>query len=161
MRDAVPSVGLLAMAMVMSACASSSSPGAASASGSVVAVSSPAVSSPAVGSASPVQVSSSAAGSASSIPVSSPAHACPAVAGWPSGSTSSTPSGRLFVAGSPTLATLCQYVLFTTDGSSQPPPVLVQITGATLTSLVPSLNALHRSHPDQSGPVVERARPDQ
>jgi len=142
MRGAVPSAGLLAMAMVISACASPSSPAAASAFGSVVAVSSPAVSSPAAGSASSVHVSSPAAGFASSIPVSSPAPACPAVAGWPTESTSAAPGSPLFVAGSPTLATLCQYVLFTTDGSSPPPPVLVQITGASLTRLVASLNAL-------------------
>jgi hypothetical protein len=126
MRRVAPLVGLLASAVAMSvsACASSNSPGAASASGSVVAVSSP------------------AAGSGSTVQVSSPAPGCPPVAGGPSGSRSSAPPGQLFVVGSPTVATLCQYVSFTADGSSPPPPVLVQITGTALTELIASLNAL-------------------
>jgi hypothetical protein len=126
MRPVVPSVGLVALAVAMSvsACVSSSSRGSAAASGSIVAASSP------------------AAASASAIQASSPAPACLAVAGWANGSRSPAAAGQLFVAGSPTQATLCQYVLYTTDGSSLPPPVLVQIAGHTLTDLVASLNAL-------------------
>ena len=124
MRSAVASVGLLVMVLVASSCASSKSPGTAAASGPVVAVSSP------VG------------GSASSIPVSSPAPGCPSVAGGSSGPSSSGPDGQLFVAGSPTLATLCQSVPFTADGGSPPAPVLVQIIGPVLTKLIASLNGL-------------------
>ena len=126
MRPVVPLVGLVALAVAMSvsACASSGSAESALGSGSVVAASSP------------------AAGSASTVQVSSPAPGCPPVAGGPSGSRSPARPGPLFVAGSPTLATLCQYVPFTADGSSPPPPVLVQITGTALTELIASLNAL-------------------
>ncbi len=126
MRRVVPLVGLVALAVAMpvSACASSGSAESALGSGSVVAASSP------------------AAGSAPTVQVSSPAPGCPPVAGGPSGSRSPAPPGQLFVAGSPTLATLCQYVPFTVDGSSPPPPVLVQITGTALTELIASLNAL-------------------
>ena len=148
MRPVVPTVGLLivAAALTVSSCASSGSANSAAASESVVAVSSPAA-----GSASTIQVSSSA----STVQVSSPAAACPPVAGWPSGSRSPAPAGQLFVAGSPTLATLCQYVLFTADGSSLPPPVSAQISGPTLTDLVASLNTLvpTRDEPPCPGPL--------
>jgi hypothetical protein len=135
MRPVVPTVGLLIVvaAMTVSSCASSGSANSAAASESVVAVSSPAA-----GSASTIQVSSSA----STVQVSSPAPACPAVAGWPSVSRSPAAADQLFVAGAPTLATLCQYMTFTANGSSLPPPVLVQISGPALTDLVASLNAL-------------------
>jgi hypothetical protein len=130
MRRVVPSVGLVALAVAMSvsACASSSSRGSAVAAGSDVAALSPAA--------------GSASASASATEVSSPARACPAVAAWPSHSRSPGAAGQLFVESSPTQATLCHYVLYTTDGSSLPPPGLVQITGPTLTNLVGSLNAL-------------------
>lgn len=139
MRPAAPTVGLLivAAALTVSSCASSGSANSAAASESVVAASSP------------------AAGSASTFQVSSPAAACPPVAGWPSGSRSPTPNGQRFVAGSATLATLCQYVLFTADGSSLPPPVSAQISGPTLTDLVASLNALvpTKDEPPCPGPL--------
>ena len=148
MRPVVPAVGLLivAAALTVSSCASSGSANSAAASESVVAVSSPAA-----GSASTTQVSSSA----STVQVSSPAAACPPVAGWPSGSRSPAPNGQLFVAGSPTLATLCLYVLFTADGSSLPPPVSAQISGPTLTDLVASLNELvpTKDEPPCPGPL--------
>ena len=123
MRGAVASVGLMAMVLVTWSCASSKSPGTAAASGPVVAA------------------SSHAGGSASSIPVSS-APGCPSVAGRSSGPSSSGPDGQLFVAGSPTLTTLCQSVPFTADGGSPAAPVLVQITGPVLAKLIASLNAL-------------------
>jgi hypothetical protein len=126
MRPIVPSVVLVLVAMTISSCASANSLGSALSSGSASAASSPAA-----GSA-----------SASSIAVSSPAPACPAVAGRPSVSRSPAAADQLFVAGTPTLATLCQYVTFTANGSSMPPPVLVQISGPALTDLVASLNAL-------------------
>ena len=126
MRRIVPSVVLVVVAITISSCASSGSAANAAGSGSVVVASSPAA-----GSA-----------SASPIPVRSAAPACPPVAGWPSGSRSPAPAGQLFVAGNPSWATLCQYVLYTADGSSLPPPMLVQITGTALTELIASLNAL-------------------
>lgn len=139
MRPVVPSVGLLvvAAAMAVSSCAASGSAKSAAASGSVLAVSSPAT------------------GSASTVQVSSPASACPAVAGWPSGSRSPAPSDQLFVAGYPSWATLCQYVLYTTDGSSLPPPMLVQIAGPALTNLIGLLNALvpTKDEPPCPGPA--------
>jgi len=130
MRRVVPLVGLVALAVTMSvsACASSGSAERALGSGSVVVASSPAAGS---ASASPIQVGSAPA-----------APACPPAAGWPSGSRSPAPAGQLFVAGNPSSATLCQYVLYTLDGSSPPPPMLVQITGTALAELVASLNAL-------------------
>jgi hypothetical protein len=124
-RIVPPVVLVVVVAMTISSCASSGFAANAAGSGSVVA------SSPAAGSA-----------SASPMRVSSSAPACPPAAGWPSGSRSPAPSGQLFVAGNPSSATLCQYVLYTADGSSPPPPMLVQITGAALTDLVASLNAL-------------------
>ena len=126
MRLVVPSVVLVLMAIIISSCASSSSAANAAGSGSVVVASSPAARS----------------ASASPIPVSSAAPACPPVADWPSGSRSPAPAGQLFVAGNPSSATLRQYVLYTADGSSPPPPMLVQITGTALTELIASLNAL-------------------
>ncbi len=137
MRGAVASVGLLAMVLVASSCASSKSPGIAAASGPVVAASSPVG-----GSASSVGVSSSAVGSESPIPMSSRAPRCSSVAGGTGGPSSSGPDGQLFVAGSPTLATLCQSVPFNADGGSPPAPVLVQIVGPVLAKLIASLNRL-------------------
>ena len=128
MRHVVPSVGLLAVvaAMTMSSCASSSG------SAGVAATVTPAV----------VVSSPAASASASAIEPSSPAARCPTQAAWPSASRPPAPDGQLFVAGSPTLATWCHYVLFTPDASSLPPPVVAQISGQTLTDLVASLNAL-------------------
>ena len=128
MRAVVPSGALVVAAvfMAISSCTSSGSPGSAAASGSVVTVSSPAAGS----------------SSASALQASSPPPACPPVAGWPSGSRSPAPAGQLFVAGTPTAATLCQYVLFNADGSSPAPPVLARISGLVLTQLIASLNAL-------------------
>jgi hypothetical protein len=139
MRHVVPSVGLLVVvAMTVSSCASSSG------SAGVAATVTPAV----------VVSSPAAAASASAIELSSPAAGCPAQAAWPSASRSPVPDGQLFVAGSPTLATWCHYVLFTADGSSLPPPVVAQISGHTLTDLVASLNALvpTRDEPPCPGP---------
>ena len=124
MRSIVPSVGMVLVAMSIASCASSGSAESAARSGSMVAASSP------------------AEGSASAPQATSPAPSCPPVAGWPGVSRSSAPGGQLFVAGSPTLATLCQYATLTLNLSSMPPPLSVQITGSALTELVASLNAL-------------------
>jgi hypothetical protein len=124
MRPIVSAVGLVLVALAISSCASSGSAESALGSGPVVAA------------------STYAAGSASTVQVSSPAPECPPVAGWPNGSRSPAAPGQLFVAGSPTLATLCEYVSFTADGSSPPPPVLVQIIGTALAELIASLHAL-------------------
>ena len=126
MRHVVLSVGLLAVgvAMTMSSCASSS--------GGVAATATPAV----------VVSSPTAAASASATELSSPAADCPAQAAWPSASRSPAPNGQLFVAGSPTRATWCHYVLFTPDGSSLPAPLVAQLRGQTLIVLVAALNAL-------------------
>jgi hypothetical protein len=134
MRRVVPLVGLVALAVTMSvsACASSGSAERALGSGSVVAASSP------------------AAGSASTTALSSPATGCPAVPVWPATSRSPGAAGQLFVAGSATRATLCHYVLYTTDGISPPLPVSVRVTGPTLTNLVASFNALV---PTNDGPA--------
>jgi hypothetical protein len=134
MRCIVPSVGLVLVAMTIASCASSGAAQSATGSGSVVTAGSP------------------AAGPASAPPVSSSAPACPAVADWPGVSRSPAPGGQLFVAGSPTLAMLCQYVTFTVNASSMPPPVVVQITGPALTDLVASLNALVPANGEPSCP---------
>jgi hypothetical protein len=126
MRRVVSLVGLLVVgvAMTVSSCASSS--------GGVAATVTPAV----------VVSSPAAAASPSATELSSRAAGCPAQAAWPSASRSPAPDGQLFVAGSPTLATWCHYVLFTPDGGSLPPPLVEQISGQTLTDLVAALNAL-------------------
>jgi|GEM_PF-6635414 len=140
MGRVVPSVGLLAaMAVMLSSCASSNSADGAAAPGSAIAASSP------------------IAGSASTVRVSSPLPACPPVAGWPSGSSAAAPAGQVFVADSPTLATLCQYVQYTVDGSSAPPPVLVQISGAALPKLITSLNALVPTNDEPPCPAPKQA----
>jgi len=116
----------LSATMTVSACVPSSARGSAAASRSAVAADS----------------ADSGTASPSASHASSLALACPVVAPWPSESRSPEAAGRLFVAGSPTEATLCQYVIYTTDGSSPPPPVLAHVGGPALTKLVESLNAL-------------------
>jgi hypothetical protein len=67
---------------------------------------------------------------------------CPGSLSLPDLVSSPASVGQLFVAGSPSLATVCQNVNFASGGGVAPPPTSRVVTGAPLVALIRSLNAL-------------------
>lgn len=138
MRGIAPMLAVAAVSLTLSSCASPGRPNSASSSASAVAG------------------SSTSQSSGSVIEVSPVAALCPAALSLPGGGSSPAPSGQLFVAGSPSQATLCPWVNFIVGGGTPSPPTPLLVTGAALADLIASLNALVPTNDELPCPAPQR-----